>query len=112
MLELSGTSKYYGSVRAVEDVDLMAPAGCRTAIVGPSGSGKTTLLRLIAGFEQPSAGRILLDGQMIASESGGVPAHLRRVGYLPQDGGLFPHLSVAANIGFGVEGGRRSDQNA
>jgi iron(III) transport system ATP-binding protein len=103
VLELSKVSKFYGSVRAVEDVDLVVPTGGRAAIVGPSGSGKTTLLRLIAGFEQPRAGRILLDGQMIANETGGVPAHLRRVGYLPQDGGLFPHLSVADNIGFGVK---------
>jgi iron(III) transport system ATP-binding protein len=103
VLELSKVSKFYGSVRAAEDVDLIVTTGSRAAVVGPSGSGKTTLLRLIAGFEQPSAGRILLDGQMIANETGGVPAHLRRVGYLPQDGLLFPHLSVAGNIGFGVE---------
>jgi iron(III) transport system ATP-binding protein len=56
-------------------VDLIVTTGSRAAIGGPSGSGKTTLLRLIAGFEQPSAGRILLDGQMIANETGGVPAH-------------------------------------
>jgi iron(III) transport system ATP-binding protein len=110
VLELSRVSKFYGSVRAVEDVDLVVPAGGRAAIVGPSGSGKTTLLRLIAGFEQPSAGRILLDQQIVANETGGVPAHLRRVGYLPQDGGLFPHLSVADNIGFGV--GARSAQRS
>jgi len=103
VLELSKVSKFYGSIRAAEDVDLIVTTGSRAAIVGPSGSGKTTLFRLIAGFEQPSAGRILLDGQMIANETGGVPAHLRRVGYLPQDGLLFPHLSVAGNIGFGVE---------
>jgi iron(III) transport system ATP-binding protein len=101
VFELSKVSKFYGSVRAAEDVDLIVTTGSRAAIVGPSGSGKTTLLRLIAGFEQPSAGRILLDGQMIANETGGVPAHLRRVGYLPQDGLLFPHLSVAGNIVWG-----------
>jgi iron(III) transport system ATP-binding protein len=105
VLELSRVSKFYGSVQAVEDVDLIVRSGGRTAIVGPSGSGKTTLLRLIAGFEQPSSGGILLDGQMIANETGTVPAHLRRIGYLPQDGGLFPHLSVADNISFGVQGG-------
>jgi len=110
VLELSRVSKFYGSVRAVDDVDLVVPTGGRAAIVGPSGSGKTTLLRLIAGFEQPSAGRILLDQQMVANETGGVPAHLRRVGYLPQDGGLFPHLSVADNIGFAV--GARSAQRS
>jgi iron(III) transport system ATP-binding protein len=89
VLELSRVSKFYGSVQAVEDVDLIVRSGGRTAIVGPSGSGKTTLLRLIAGF---------------ANETGTVPAHLRRIGYLPQDGGLFPHLSVADNISFGVQG--------
>jgi iron(III) transport system ATP-binding protein len=65
VLELSKVSKFYGSIRAAEDVDLIVTTGSRAAIVGPSGSGKTTLLRLIAGFEQLSAGRILLDGQMI-----------------------------------------------
>jgi iron(III) transport system ATP-binding protein len=110
VLELLGISKFYGSVRAVEDVALVVPAGGRAAIVGPSGSGKTTLLRLIAGFEQPSAGCILLDQQIVANKTGGVPAYLRRVGYLPQDGGLFPHLSVADNIGFGV--GARSAQRS
>jgi iron(III) transport system ATP-binding protein len=103
VLEFSRISEFYGSVGAVEDVDLIVPTGGRAAIVGRSGSGKTTLPRLIAGFEQPSAGDILLDRQVIANEIGGVPAHLRGIGYLPQDGGLFPHLSVASNIGFGIE---------
>ena len=110
MLELSRVSKFYGSVRRVEDVDFIVRAGGRAAIVGPLGSGKTTLLRLIAGFEEPSAGSILLDDKMIANETGTVPAHIRRIGYLPQDGGLFPHLSVADDIGFGVQG--RSAQRA
>jgi iron(III) transport system ATP-binding protein len=110
MLELSTVSKFYGSVRAVADVDFIVRAGGRTAIVGPLGSGKTTLLRLIAGFEEPSAGSILLDDKMIANETGTVPAHIRRIGYLQQDGGLFPHLSVADDIGFGVQG--RSAQRA
>ena len=102
-LELRNISKSYGSVRAVNDVSLSVPAGCHTAIVGPSGSGKTTLLRLIAGFEAPDAGSLLLSGAPLADGNGTfVPAHKRQVGYLPQDGALFPHLSVAANIAFGI----------
>jgi iron(III) transport system ATP-binding protein len=109
-VELRGISKSYGRTRVLDDLGLSVGDHSVTAILGPSGSGKTTLLRLIAGFEQPSAGRILLDRQMVANETGGVPAHLRRIGYLPQDGGLFPHLSVADNIGFGV--GPRSAQRS
>jgi iron(III) transport system ATP-binding protein len=105
-IALRGVAKSYGTVRAVEGVNLVVPAGSRTAIVGPSGSGKTTLLRLIAGFEQPDSGTIMLDGQVVADATGMVPAHLRHIGYLPQDGGLFPHLSVADNIGFGLTGKR------
>jgi ABC-type uncharacterized transport system YnjBCD ATPase subunit len=66
--------------------------------------GTLRLGHLIAWFEQPSSGGILLDGQMIANETGIVPVDLRRIGYLPQDGGSFPHLSVADNISFGVQG--------
>ena len=79
------------------------PAGSRTAIVGPSGSGKTTLLRLIAGFEQPDAGEITLGDTVLARGAASVPAHARGIGYVAQEGALFPHLSVAANIGFGIE---------
>ena len=76
--------------------------GVRTAIVGPSGSGKTTLLRIIAGFEVPDRGRVVLDGRVLANGSEAVPTHQRRIGYVSQDGALFPHLSVAENIGFGL----------
>ena len=105
-LDIQAVSKSYGAVRAVAGVDLSVPEGQHTAIVGASGSGKTTLLRLIAGFEAPDAGRIVLNGTVLADAAGTmIPAHKRRVGYLPQDGALFPHLSVAANIGFGLEKG-------
>ena len=104
-LQLRSVAKHYGSVRAVADVTLTVAAGSRTAIVGPSGSGKTTLLRLIAGFEAPDTGAIVLGGATLAHGPGAmVPAHRRRIGYVPQDGALFPHLTVAANIGFGVTG--------
>ncbi|MFJ2382241.1 ABC transporter ATP-binding protein [Pseudomonas protegens] len=103
-LELHAVHKSFGGVPAVQDISLSMPAGSRTAIVGPSGSGKTTLLRMIAGFEFPDRGRISLNGQVLAGAQGAVPAHQRLIGYVPQDGALFPHLNVAANIGFGLTG--------
>ncbi|MBN8891690.1 MAG: ABC transporter ATP-binding protein [Rhodospirillales bacterium 70-18] len=104
-LSLTALGKRYGAVAALDGVTLEVPAGGRTAIVGPSGSGKTTLLRLIAGFEAPDAGRITLGGELLADGPAAVPAHRRGVGVVMQDGALFPHLSVADNIGFGLERG-------
>jgi iron(III) transport system ATP-binding protein len=101
-LELQGIRKNYGPVAALAGVELAVASGSRTAIVGPSGCGKTTLLRLIAGFEAPDSGRILLDGRVLADETGLVPAHRRGIGLVAQDGALFPHLSIAENIGFGI----------
>jgi iron(III) transport system ATP-binding protein len=105
-LELAHVSKRFGAVTAVDTVSLSVAAGSRTAIVGPSGSGKTTLLRLIAGFETPDAGTIRLDGALLVSGQIQVPAHLRGIGIVAQDGALFPHLTIADNIGFGLD---RSD---
>jgi iron(III) transport system ATP-binding protein len=112
VLELRSVSKSYGSVMAVDHVDLQIAAGSRTAIVGPSGSGKTTLLRLIAGFEVPEAGDIIMGGTYLAGTESFVPAHRRRIGYLPQDGALFPHLTVWENVGFGIsrENPKRNDE--
>ena len=101
-LELKALYKNYGPVRALDGVDLQVQPGSRTAIVGPSGSGKTSLLRIIAGFEVPDAGRVVLGGQVLANGLEAVPAHRRGIGYVPQDGALFPHLSVADNVGFGL----------
>jgi len=101
-LVLSALSKTYGRVPAVDRVDLTVPTGARMAIVGPSGSGKTSLLRLIAGFEAPDAGGIILGGMPLNDEAGFMPPHRRDIGYVPQEGALFPHLSIAANIGFGL----------
>ena len=102
-LELRTVRKRYGAVAAVAGVDIDMVAGSRTAIVGPSGCGKTTLLRLIAGFEQPDAGRIVLDGEVLVGSAESVPAHRRNIGVVAQDGALFPHLSIADNIGFGMD---------
>ena len=101
-LELTAICKSFGPQRALDNITLSVPAGSRTVIVGPSGSGKTTLLRMIAGFEYPDAGSLSLDGQVLLDNTREVPAHQRRIGYVPQDGALFPHMSVAANIGFGL----------
>jgi len=101
-LELSGLRKSYGPVTALDGIDLSVASGSRTAIVGPSGCGKTTLLRLIAGFERPDAGSIELGGTLLAGPDAFVPAYRRPVGLVAQDGALFPHLSIAANIGFGI----------
>ena len=109
-LELNALYKTFGNVAALDDVSLCVPAGSRTAIVGPSGSGKTTLLRMIAGFEFPDAGSIRLSGQTLVDATTQVPAHQRLIGYVPQDGALFPHVTVAGNIGFGLSGTLASKQ--
>ncbi|MHC8366988.1 ABC transporter ATP-binding protein [Pseudomonas sp. ZT5P21] len=113
-LELHSICKSYGPQMALEDINLSVPTGSRTVIVGPSGSGKTTLLRMIAGFEFPDAGRLTLNGQTLVDDTHEVPAHQRQIGYVPQDGALFPHMTVAANIGFGlaVRGVRKRDRIA
>ncbi|MDL2400243.1 ABC transporter ATP-binding protein [Rhizobium mayense] len=105
-LAIKNISKRYGPVHALDNIDLTVAAGSRTAVVGPSGSGKTTLLRIIAGFEMPDAGQVMLEGEMLADGPAVVPAHRRGIGIVSQDGALFPHLSVADNIGFGMERGQ------
>ncbi len=100
---LEGVGKVYGTTVALDRIDLEVPAGNRMAIVGPSGSGKSTLLRVVAGFEMPDSGRVTLDGQVLADGASFVPAHRREIGIVSQDGALFPHLSVADNIGFGID---------
>jgi spermidine/putrescine transport system ATP-binding protein len=103
-VELRGVSKRFDagrggeSVAAVREIDLAILSGEFFTLLGPSGCGKTTTLRLIAGFEMPSAGRLLIRGQDMAD----VPAHLRPVNTVFQSYALFPHLSVAENVGFGL----------
>ena len=103
LLELQGLTKRYGVVTALGGVSLSVGSGSRTVIVGPSGSGKTTLLRLIAGFEAPDAGTLVLEGKVLAANTAFVPAHQRSIGFVAQDGALFPHLSIGDNIGFGLD---------
>jgi len=102
LLELQRIRRRYGSVTALDGIDLSVAADSCTAVVGPSGSGKTTLLRIIAGFDAADAGKVVLDGQILTDGAKAVPAHRREIGYVAQDGALFPHLSIAENIGFGL----------
>ena len=109
-IELAGVAYAFGDVRAVDGVDLVVPEGSFTAVLGPSGCGKTTLLRLVAGFLTPQAGTIRLDDLVIAGEGSSLPPQQRRVGYVPQEGALFPHLDVATNIGFGLRKSERRSE--
>jgi putative spermidine/putrescine transport system ATP-binding protein len=97
-VELRHISRYYGATRAVDDVSLSIPDGEFFSLLGPSGSGKTTCLRLIAGFEQPTSGSLLLHGQ----EAAGVPPYERDVNTVFQDYALFPHMSVRDNVAYGL----------
>jgi iron(III) transport system ATP-binding protein len=101
-LIISGVTKAYDRIAAIDLVNLRVATGTRTAIVGPSGSGKTTLLRLIAGFEIPDRGQLVLGGEVLNADGVAVPPHRRNVGYVAQEGALFPHLTIAANIAFGL----------
>jgi iron(III) transport system ATP-binding protein len=106
-LSIRDLAKSYGGPPVLAGVDLDVPAGSLTAILGPSGCGKTTLLRLIAGFLTPDAGTIRLGDRVVASPDRSVPTARRNVGYVAQEGALFPHLDVAANISFGLPRARR-----
>jgi putative spermidine/putrescine transport system ATP-binding protein len=97
-LRLDGLVKRFGDVEAVAGVDLELPPGLLISFLGPSGCGKTTMLRMIAGLEQPTEGRVFLDGEDITDR----PTHTRDIGMVFQSLALFPHLSVAGNIGYGM----------
>jgi len=94
--------KHHGSIRAVDCLSLSVLRGEFFSILGPSGSGKTTLLRLIAGFEQPDQGEILIEGRAVARADRSVPANQRSVNLVFQTYALFPHLNVFENIAFGL----------
>ena len=98
-ITLAGVSKWFGSVRAVEDVSFDVAPGSLTAILGPSGCGKSTLLRLLAGFERIDAGSVTLAGRNVTN----LPLRERNIGFVFQGYALFPHLSVAQNIAFPLD---------
>jgi putrescine transport system ATP-binding protein len=99
LVRFEGVTKRFGAETAVDDVTLDIAEGEFFALLGPSGCGKTTLMRLLAGFETPDAGRVLLAGEDLA----GAPPHRRPVHMMFQAYALFPHLSVAQNVAFGLK---------
>src|SRR5258708_40105107 len=98
LLEIIQASKRFGAVPAVDQVSLSVERGEFFALLGPSGCGKTTLLRLIAGFEKPDSGLIVIDGRVMNR----LPPYARPVNMMFQAYALFPHLDVAGNISFGL----------
>ncbi|MFQ5579060.1 MAG: ABC transporter ATP-binding protein [Nitrospiria bacterium] len=112
IIELLHVSRQYKNSQspAAHDVSLHVEEGKILALLGPSGSGKTTLLRLIAGFEAPDQGKILLAGREVSRRAAFVPPEQRGIGMVFQDYALFPHLSVTANVGFGLSHLSRRDQ--
>jgi osmoprotectant transport system ATP-binding protein len=96
MIELRGVSKSFGGATALHPTDLVGDAGKTTVLIGASGCGKSTLLRLIVGLLEPSSGSILFDGRPITPDS--LLGLRRRMGYVIQDGGLFPHLTAEQNV--------------
>ena len=97
-VRLDGVTKSFDDVVAVDDLTVEVPKGSFFALLGPSGCGKTTTLRMIAGFEQPTAGRILIEGEDVA----GLPSYKRPTNTVFQSYALFPHLSVSDNVAFGL----------
>jgi len=101
-IELRAATKRFGAARVLAGVDLTVPVGSITAVLGASGSGKTTLLRLIAGFERLDCGTISIGERIVDDGTRVIAPQYRGVGYVPQEGALFPHLTVIGNIAFGL----------
>lgn len=104
-VEFQAVSKIYGERRVLNDVSFIIPTGAHTAILGPSGCGKSTVLRLLAGLDAPSAGEVLLDGNVVSQPNRVVkPPHQRGIAMVFQDLALWPNLSAKDNILLGLSG--------
>src|SRR5882724_13068053 len=97
-VRLDGIVKRFGDAIALQDVSLPIRRGELMTLLGPSGCGKTTLLNLVAGFLVPDSGEIAIDGERVTD----VPPHKRQIGMVFQSYALFPHMDVAANVGYGL----------
>jgi spermidine/putrescine transport system ATP-binding protein len=106
LLELRSVTRRFGALTAVDDVTLSIEAGEFFTLLGPSGCGKTTLLRMIAGFDLPDAGQILLDG----SDFGQTPPERRPIHTVFQSYALFPHMTVAQNVAFPLKMARKPEE--
>ena len=102
-LVLRGIEKHYGEVAAVAGLDLELREGEFVSLLGPSGCGKTTTLRMIAGFIEPTAGTIEMNGQVLSSPSGGLPPEKRQMSMIFQSYAVWPNMTVAQNVAFGLE---------
>jgi iron(III) transport system ATP-binding protein len=102
-LKLSGVSKRYGDFFAVDSIDLELQSGEFVSLLGPSGCGKTTTLRMIAGFVDPTAGIIEMDGQVLSSPAGSVPPDRRQMSMIFQSYAIWPNMTVQQNVAFGLE---------
>lgn len=109
-IEASGIRKTFGGSVAVASASVSVAPGQLVALLGPSGSGKTTLLRVIAGLEVPDTGSVAINGRIVVDGTTWVEPERRRVGMVFQDGALFPHLTVAANVAFGEPADGRVDE--
>ena len=109
VLRVDGLRQSYGRQEVLLGIDLVLPSGGVLALLGASGSGKSTLLRAISGFDPPLAGSIVLGERVLDAPGVHVPAERRRIGFVPQEGTLFPHLTVAGNVAFGL--GRAERRN-
>ncbi|MET9021818.1 ABC transporter ATP-binding protein [Actinopolymorpha sp. NPDC004070] len=101
-LQLSGITASHSGTPVLHGIDLEVQAGTTTAVLGPSGCGKTTLLRVVAGFMRPDAGEVRVGNEVVAGPGAWVAPEKRGFGYVAQEGNLFPHLDVAANISYGL----------
>ena len=110
-LDIRGLAAGYGQAPILQDLSMAIHSGEVIAVLGASGSGKTTLLRVLAGFLTPLAGTVRFGDRLVAGDGTFVPPERRRIGMMPQEGALFPHLTAAGNIGFGLpRGGDQRDQ--
>ncbi len=110
VIEAVGVTKRYGETVALDECDLSVPAGAVVTLLGPSGTGKSTMLRVLAGFDRPDGGTVSIRGRTVVGPGVFVPPEQRRVGVVLQDYALFPHMTVGANVGYGL--GRNKGRDA
>ena len=108
MIELAGVTKRFGSAAAVSNITFAVGPGEAVVVLGPSGSGKTTLLRLVAGLEAPDEGEIRIEAVVASGRRRLMPPHERSIGFVFQQPTLWPHMTAAQNVGFGLTGMSRS----